>query len=235
MSGNHKTEIEQELAYEWVGQPQTVISLSYLKGWNRVEERCSIVDSIYDTDERDLSAHKTGVRVRSVNGTTTLTSKRFIERRSSGENIFEEQHISIHEAEHPNVITVDSGLRLPGGVTTLSQILRFNNERQIVTFSKGNCQVQLINEKVAYSNALRVVQERLLEVEFKNVDPDIISAIKTELEKLYKIRQIHEGKTDRAERLLRESASKPLIQNIKDVIPLKNVSPCDSSKWQGVI
>ncbi len=209
-----RTEIEQELAYEWIGEPRLVSGLSNLADWKKSEAERSLTDSIYDTDDRSLGKYKMGVRVRSTNSQTTLTSKKFIESRPSGENIFEEQHIDLESSSHPATVDKKYGLKLPVGIDDLQNILTFTNNRQIFTFTKGKSTVQIINEVVSYANTSRVVTENLLEVEFQNVPAEVITAVKSELEAQYRIRQIHEGKTDRATRLLNHAARQPLIQNV---------------------
>jgi len=221
MKQHSRTEIEQEIAYEWIGQAHLVDSISSLENWTKTEEDYySLVDSIYDTEDHKLGKHKMGVRVRSAKNSTTLTAKRFIERRTSGENIFEEQHVELSGDEHPLRIEKENGITFPAGIGKLQKILEIVNSRKIFTFTKGESTIEVINETISYADDRRVVEDHLLEVEFENVPDDVITAVKSELEKQYNLEQLQEGKTDRALRLLEKTASQPLIQNIENIDPL---------------
>jgi len=212
MKHNSRTEIEQEVAYEWVGKTQLVNVISCLTDWNKIEEDYSLVDSIYDTEDCELEKYKMGVRIRSAKNKTTLTAKKFIERRASGENIFEEQHVELSRDEHPSKIEKQDGITFPAGIEKLESILKITNHRKVFTFAKGESIVEVINETISYADDHRIVEDHLLEIEFKNVTPTMITAVKSELEKQYSLKQLQEGKTDRALRLLKKPQVNKLVK-----------------------
>lgn len=212
--------IEKELAYEWIGASKVLTELKAVAGWGwgKTDNHYILIDSIYDTKDEALDKENVGVRVRSKSGKTTLTAKKFLKRGPSGEAIFEEQSVDIKDQTHPMIIKpVELGIKLPANV--LYKKLSFQNERTEVHFRKGDMLISIINENVTYSDKNGAFREPLLEIEFENVPDGIIEKVRVEIEAIGTLRQIHEGKTDRAKRFLAKNSTLH-IENTQDIQPI---------------
>jgi len=210
--------IEQEFAYEWRGPAKSITDVPSLSGWNKESQAYALVDSIYDTHDQALAKQSMGVRVRSKNGITKLTAKTFLKRGANGEGIFEERSVELANHDHPASIAAGAfDLHLPD--VMLNRQLSFRNNRVEVTFRKADMLIRIVNEDVTYSDANGTHTEPLLEVEFEHVPDTVVQTTKKEIESLGDLRQIKEGKTDRALRFLTQHSTMH-IQNIKDVSPI---------------
>jgi mannose-6-phosphate isomerase-like protein (cupin superfamily) len=208
--------IEREFAYEWTGPASIVNALDIVNGWDKEVRKYTLIDTIYDTPDHDLEKASTGVRVRTKDGKTVMTAKRFLRRGPSGEAIFEEQHINLPGATHPaNILSDSFNLNLPK--MQLERQLSFSNSRVEVNFRKDGGLVRIVNEDVTYRNSHGIYREPLLEVEFEDLPDSIIEQARLEIEGAYDLKLIHEGKTDRAMRFLRPSGLH--VQNINDIEP----------------
>ncbi len=216
----NKTETEHEIAYEWVEDPQIITTLKVLNSWKKTEHTYRIKDTIYDSTDKQMAKHKVGVRVRAKSDTTVLTAKRYIGQGKSGESIFEEFHKQLVNDEHPGVLSsADFDLGLPK--FEIKPYLEFTNRRVEVVYEHDDKKVLLINETVTYSDVAHTYTERLLEVEFLNVDDDLVAAIRKELEASHNLKMYKEGKTDRALRFLSKLKEMPLVENINDIEPIR--------------
>jgi mannose-6-phosphate isomerase-like protein (cupin superfamily) len=213
---NSTKETERELAYEWLGMPIVITKLEVLDSWHKKTLTHHLIDSIYDSEDNQLSDLKTGVRIRTQGKKTNLTAKKFIRRTSNGESIFEERNLKIRGSLHPDFInTKEIDLQLPP--LTISKQLEFINRRREYVFTDGLSTAKLINEELIYSDADRTCRDYLLEIEFCNIPSILVKKIRQELESKYVIRQINEGKTDRAKRFLKDLKGQLLIENKRDI------------------
>jgi uncharacterized protein YjbK len=196
---------EVELSFKWNSRELSIKKLKALHGWNTTNNKYIVKDSIYDTKAHELEKNKTGARIRSAHGETTLTIKKFIKKGVSGENIFDEYNQKLQITEHP-VRIPSSTIKNVGVYKNLELLFQFTNHRNVYISQKNDLLVRIINEHIVYSNNLRVIDEYLLEIEFEgDVGDDLISAVKREIINNYDVSCLHEGKTDRAKRLLKQS------------------------------
>ena len=210
--------IEKEFAYEWIGVAKVVTELKIVADWNKATDQYILIDSVYDTKDEALSKENIGVRVRSKDGKATLTAKKFLKRGPNSEAIFKEQSAEIKSQTQPlEIKTAELGIELPA--TVLYKKLTFRNERTVMHFRKDNMLISIINENVTYSDKNGAFHEPMLEIEFENVPDKIVEKVRAEIEAIGNLRQIHEGKSDRAKRFLAENSTLH-IENIKNIQPI---------------
>lgn len=215
-----KLEQEREIAYEWISNPIKIEHLAILSEWQKIIKDYHLIDSIYDTYDGLLAKEKVGVRIRTKDKNTTLTAKKYMGESESGVIMFDEYSTSLKNSIHPIKINT-SKLKIALPKVEIFKLLEFRNQRHEVIFTNGPSCVTIINEYVTYSNNDRVHSEHLVEVEFNDVQTKTVSEIKKEIESSYPIRQIREGKSDRAHRFLNTVDQKVIIENFDSIQPIK--------------